>query len=133
MKQPDDSYLVVAAIRQNLNNEDLNEVPLAALHKFASVIANYCSNRLYVEDFWSEQTDELLKSLFPAKEELKPCPFCGFKPDEDHDDCIYPVFSPKNKPRLVSLNCYDSAGGCGAQVLAESKEAAIKRWNNRVS
>lgn len=132
LEHPDDAYLTVAAIRDNLHDSDLDAVPLSTLHKFAAKVAGYCSTRLYCEDTWSEQIDETLKSLFPVKPHLRHCPFCGNIPDAEHVDCIYPVFTPKNKPRLVSLNCYESAGGCGAQVLGSSEADVIQRWNTRV-
>lgn len=133
LEHPDDTYLTVAAIRANLHDSSLDSVPLAALHRFAAKVANYCSTRLYCEDTWSEQIDETLKSLFPVKPELERCPFCGFKPDAEHDDCIYQIFTPKNKPQRLSLNCYESAGGCGAQVLGDSERDVIARWNTRAA
>lgn len=59
---------------------------------------------------------------------LKECPFCGFQPDVEDDDCIYPI----NRERTVyNLVCYETGGGCGASVLGDNKEDVILRWNGR--
>jgi hypothetical protein len=63
-----------------------------------------------------------------TKIHLIDCPFCGFKPDEQNDDCIYPV----NRERTVyNLVCYETGGGCGASVLGSDAMDCIDRWNNR--
>jgi len=60
--------------------------------------------------------------------ELLPCPFCGFTPDINNDDCLYPV-TRNNK--VFSLNCYMTGGGCGAEMLGASPEDCINKWNTR--
>lgn len=61
---------------------------------------------------------------------LKPCPFCGFIPDINHPDCIYPI---NTRFTIYSINCYESyeGGGCGASVLGDSEAHVIKKWNSR--
>lgn len=61
--------------------------------------------------------------------DLKPCPFCGFKPDPNDDDCIYPGDRERTIWQLV---CYETGGGCAATVLGSSVEDVIERWNTRV-
>lgn len=72
--------------------------------------------------------------------ELLPCPFCGFVPDAEDDDCIYPAtFAVYNEEadqmeyNVYELNCYETGGGCGTMVLGSSREDVINRWNTRVS
>jgi hypothetical protein len=71
--------------------------------------------------------------------ELKPCPFCGFIPDVQDDDCIYPVrnyiIDPNSSDltdRVWTLVCYVSGGGCDASVLGDFREDVIRKWNTRV-
>ena len=59
---------------------------------------------------------------------LEPCPFCGFIPDSDDDDCIYPIDCERTTYNLV---CYETGGGCGASVLGDSKEDVIDKWQRR--
>ena len=81
---------------------------------------------------------------------VKPCPFCGHVVDLDDPDTLYPngtgwKLNEKNNMRsyhnfrevpqeqwCYSLNCVTTAGGCGAEMHADSKEDAIKQWNKRV-
>lgn len=72
--------------------------------------------------------------------ELLSCPFCGFLPDIDNDDCIYPACraeydkeSDTIKYRVYNLVCYETGGGCGASVLGETRSDCINKWNNRVA
>lgn len=60
--------------------------------------------------------------------ELKSCPFCGFHPDIDDPDCIYPVDRQKT---FWALQCYETGGGCTAKVLGCSCEEVIEKWNRR--
>lgn len=61
--------------------------------------------------------------------ELKSCPFCGFRPQGDSDDCIYPIDHSRTVWNLV---CYETGGGCGASVLGGSAGEVVERWNTRV-
>lgn len=60
---------------------------------------------------------------------LKLCPFCGFQPDPEDMDCIYPVDREKT---VYSVNCYEVGGGCSASVLGWSIQDAIDNWNRRI-
>jgi len=60
--------------------------------------------------------------------ELKPCPFCGFIPDIEDDDCIYPVTRERD---LWEIHCYETGGGCNASILARTPELCIEKWNTR--
>lgn len=64
------------------------------------------------------------------KEELKPCPFCGFKPDRGDADFVYPVTRDKS---LYEAVCYESGGGCSSHVIGWSAEEAIRKWNRRTA
>lgn len=66
--------------------------------------------------------------------DLKPCPFCGFKPDPEDDDCIYPAAQKRDESGrflLWQVVCYETGGGCSASVLGDSAEDAAKNWNKR--
>ena len=69
---------------------------------------------------------------------LLPCPFCGFVPDIEDSDCIYPAVRPvkwdeNGKPiyTLWNINCYETGGGCSTQILGGSPEECIEKWNTR--
>ena len=62
--------------------------------------------------------------------ELKPCPFCGFIPVARDADCVYPS---DRERRVWSVHCYETGGGCGAEVPGNGPEDSIKRWNSRVN
>ena len=71
--------------------------------------------------------------------ELLHCPFCGFKPDRNDADCIYPASRPEYDPILdklvypvYQLVCYETGGGCGAHILGDDADDCIKKWNTRV-
>ena len=66
-------------------------------------------------------------------DELKPCPFCGYKPE------LYPFVRDRSKwmigcenPRCI-MNCGDTVNGKGETVLdaLPTEEDAIKAWNTR--
>ena len=59
---------------------------------------------------------------------LLACPFCGFEPSTNEDDCIYPV---DHERTVYTLVCYEVGGGCGASVLGDSREDVISVWNTR--
>jgi hypothetical protein len=59
---------------------------------------------------------------------MLPCPFCGFRPNVEDDDAVYPA----NRERTVwSANCYSTSGGCDASVLGDSAADAVAAWNRR--
>lgn len=61
---------------------------------------------------------------------LLPCPFCGHNPSSEHEslrDSVHPV----GRSQVWEFNCNESEGGCGAAVLAGSRNDAIKAWNSR--
>lgn len=59
---------------------------------------------------------------------ILPCPFCGFLPDINDPDCIYPATRDKTVWQLV---CYATGGGCDASILGDSAEECIEKWNRR--
>lgn len=81
--------------------------------------------------------------------ELKPCPFCGKKVDEDLDDALYPTghgwkeegghryyVSYREVPKeqwCWQVLCPEVSGGCGAEVTGDSRDEAIAKWNSRHS
>ena len=65
--------------------------------------------------------------------DLKPCPFCGFKPEYEDGDCCYPVAMDRHgNYSLYGLHCYCTGGGCGASVIAATPEECVTIWNTRV-
>ena len=65
--------------------------------------------------------------------DILPCPFCGQVPDADDEDFCYQINATyKDKQRIYRAGCIESAGGCGAEVLGDSYDDAIQRWNTRV-
>ena len=65
------------------------------------------------------------------KVKLKKCPFCGFSPNINDDDCIYPMRSDSSFKTIYSINCYETGGGCGTSILGNTQEECIEKWNNR--
>ncbi len=70
---------------------------------------------------------------------LLPCPFCGFIPNINDDDCIYPADRPQYDKetdslyyRVYQLVCYETGGGCGVSILGDSRNDLIERWNKRI-
>ena len=81
--------------------------------------------------------------------ELKNCPFCGHIPDMSDGDTLYPTGTgwkdegeyrsyhnfrevPKEQ-WCYGMNCPVVAGGCGAEIVGDSRQEAIDKWNTRVS
>ena len=67
---------------------------------------------------------------------VKPCPFCGIQmQDSDADDYLHtnPWFAGKRELGVYwSINCLEHAGGCGVQMLGDTEEEVISKWNRRV-
>ena len=85
---------------------------------------------------------------------MLPCPFCGKKADLDDPDTLYPsgIFwrdgAVPGMPELrtyhrrqdrqegdgvcYAMHCPTPAGGCGAEIMGDSKEEVIEAWNRRV-
>jgi hypothetical protein len=59
---------------------------------------------------------------------MLPCPFCGQQPDYNDPDCIYPVVRDRT---IWRAGCIECAGGCGAEVLGDTAEHAVDKWNTR--
>jgi hypothetical protein len=58
----------------------------------------------------------------------KRCPFCGLTPDLDDVDFLH----PENRVRTVwGAHCSGAAGGCDASTLGDSREDAMRRWEER--
>jgi hypothetical protein len=81
--------------------------------------------------------------------ELKPCPFCGHEVDLEDSDTLYPngsgwrdrendmreYYSFRKVPKeqwCYSMHCPTTAGGCGVEMSADSRQEAIDKWNQRV-
>lgn len=71
---------------------------------------------------------ESIRTLQTHMIKLKSCPFCGFEPDPEDNDCIYPVGHDQT---LWNLNCYETGGGCSAHVLGKTIEECVEKWNRR--
>jgi hypothetical protein len=64
---------------------------------------------------------------------LNSCPFCGHQPEEENLYCSLRRYSSRFGFTLWEAGCVDHEGGCNAYVLADSREEAISKWNNRVN
>lgn len=85
---------------------------------------------------------------------LKPCPFCGLKPDLNDGDTLYPtawysrwdedfgcyiaVMDSMGPPlptdkQIWKVQCVETAGGCGAELHGHSMEEAVVKWNTRTN
>ncbi len=69
---------------------------------------------------------------------ILPCPFCGFQPNVNDGDCIYPAtraeyneVTDSMEYTIYELNCVELSGGCGASMLGGSPEHCINKWNTR--
>lgn len=62
------------------------------------------------------------------EEQAKPCPFCGQEIDITDKDFCYPNNREMTEWRA---GCIEIAGGCGAEILGETAEEAINKWNRR--
>jgi hypothetical protein len=79
---------------------------------------------------------------------MKPCPFCGHEVDLEDGDTLYPngtgwreeednmrvYCSRREVPKKQwcwSMHCPTTAGGCGVEMSADSREEAIQKWNKR--
>lgn len=60
--------------------------------------------------------------------DLKPCPLCGFQPDIEDGDFLYPA---TRNGKVWSANCYEAGGGCSMNVLGSTREEALAKWNTR--
>lgn len=84
-----------------------------------------------------------------AAAEVPPCPFCGKAVDLDDEDTLYPTgtgwkddevegFRTYHSYREVpkeqwcwGMHCPKPAGGCGAEITGDSKDAALAAWSRR--
>lgn len=66
-------------------------------------------------------------SLF-SDSTIKECPFCGHQPKIDDLNFAYPL----SKLQAVwRAGCDETLGGCTAEVIGNSKEDVIAKWNYR--
>lgn len=65
--------------------------------------------------------------------ELKPCPFCGHPVDMDDPDTLYPYPTGFRREEhwCYTIQCVETAGGCGAEISADSEQECIDKWNRR--
>jgi hypothetical protein len=80
---------------------------------------------------------------------MKNCPFCAHAVDMENPDTLYPngvgwilrdngmitYHSFRDAPKenwCYSMHCPTTAGGCGVEMSANTKEEAIEKWNKRV-
>lgn len=83
--------------------------------------------------------------------QLKPCPFCGYKLENNVDDSFYPVGNAwwrdseevgcriyvgarereEGDQPVYGLHCPPCSGGCGAEMSADTPEDAVAKWNRR--
>lgn len=82
---------------------------------------------------------------------LKPCPFCGFQLPADEGDGLIDVLYPSGRWRedagfrhyllpgdkreghgeVWHIGCTQNMGGCGASLMADSRDEAKAAWNRR--
>ena len=80
----------------------------------------------------SELEEQYRCNLVPFIPDVKQCPFCGQFPDSTDCDFCYPILTRKNGTKIYRAGCIESAGGCGAEVLGDSVNDAVRRWNTRI-
>lgn len=77
---------------------------------------------------------------------LDACPFCGRELGDDLIDVLYPsgtrwsdssdeggvrFYGTSGKGQCWQIVCAPSAGGCGAEMHADSREEVVAKWNRR--
>jgi len=71
----------------------------------------------------------VLQKIKDGEPELKPCPFCGEKPELLPSEALNAKWHNQ-----FTVCCSINANGCGSTSrYADSKQEAIKAWNKRVS
>ncbi len=92
--------------------------------------------------------EKAFNSIKEIRDKTMPnCPFCGHIPDMGDPDTVYPsgigwkvsrgfrhYVSFREVPPeqwCYSMHCVTTSGGCGAEISADSKEAAIAKWKRR--
>ena len=86
--------------------------------------------------------------------ELLCCPFCGHKCDLKEPDTLYPtgiywkessdygrayfgrthkLFDPFMVQQCWQINCVTISGGCGANIIGDSRDETIAAWQRRVT
>lgn len=64
-------------------------------------------------------------------EYLLPCPFCGNDLNrQDPLDTIYPAILLAGS-NVYTIVCQEAAGGCEANILGETPEECVQKWNRR--
>jgi len=84
---------------------------------------------------------------------MLPCPFCGHRCDLKEPDTLYPAAiywqDVKDQGRYYvgrshtawrpemqecwQINCVTISGGCGAQIMGDSKDETIAMWQRRAT
>lgn len=82
---------------------------------------------------------------------IKPCPCCGHQPIEDID-YLHPTYNgfeiykefeseenfnfydknPNKYNQIFELNCLETEGGCGCEIVADTLDNVINKWNNPI-
>lgn len=90
-----------------------------------------CGDSVFDEEereFWLKSAIDAILVEIEPEQNLLPCPFCGFTPDRNDEDCIYPI---DREQAVYNLNCYETGGGCSTSILGSSPKDCIKKWNTR--
>ena len=93
-------------------------------------LVNFETIQKAINDLKDTRPSSTSKGEASMTDELKACPFCGFRLDINDDDCLYPI---DHERTLFSINCYETGGGCSANILGRTPEECVKLWNTRTS
>jgi len=58
------------------------------------------------------------------------CPFCGFIPNPDDPDCVYPSYISDGST-IWGYHCYETGGGCSVSVPGKTIQEATDKWETR--
>jgi hypothetical protein len=118
--------------------------------EFAKLLINESIEVMTANDYHGHWLGDKLKQHFGI-EKMSPCPFCGHEVDLDDGDTLYPnsiawkvmdngmttyhsLSDGREFPKeqwCWTMHCPTTAGGCGAEISADSRDEAIQKWNTR--